>query len=202
MHGAQTQKKKNFTSFCQPTRPITCANYGNHVQVFTCDSSIRDQFFAITHVTVASGLTLAASLRQRKQQLRKQASAMHRALSPDLKYTLGCSCKRVSFVDMCPCMPKAWKIHIHRQRWHGHQHNAEEQIDGSTWLHLCLCMQGLSSHKPCWASVGKPINKQTYQKTGKLASMTQGAVQRAAATNSGIADHLSGLRSALWCHLP
>ena len=29
------KKKKNFTSFCQPTRPITCANYGNHVQIFT-----------------------------------------------------------------------------------------------------------------------------------------------------------------------
>ena len=26
----QQQKKKNFTSFCQPTRLITCANYGNH----------------------------------------------------------------------------------------------------------------------------------------------------------------------------
>ena len=23
-----------FTSFCQPTRLITCANYGNHVQIF------------------------------------------------------------------------------------------------------------------------------------------------------------------------
>ena len=30
----QKKKKKNFTSFCQPTRPITCANYGNHVQIF------------------------------------------------------------------------------------------------------------------------------------------------------------------------
>ena len=28
------KKKKHFTSFCQPTRPITCANYGNHVQIF------------------------------------------------------------------------------------------------------------------------------------------------------------------------
>ena len=28
----QKKKKKDFTSFCQPTRLITCANYGNHVQ--------------------------------------------------------------------------------------------------------------------------------------------------------------------------
>ena len=28
------KKKKNCTSFCQPTRLITCANYGNHVQIF------------------------------------------------------------------------------------------------------------------------------------------------------------------------
>ena len=26
-------KKKNFTSFCQPTQPIACANHGNHVQI-------------------------------------------------------------------------------------------------------------------------------------------------------------------------
>jgi len=27
------KKKKDFTSFCQPTQPIACANYGNHVQI-------------------------------------------------------------------------------------------------------------------------------------------------------------------------
>ena len=26
-------KKKDFTSFCQPTQPIACANHGNHVQI-------------------------------------------------------------------------------------------------------------------------------------------------------------------------
>ena len=30
----QVGQKKDFTSFCQPTRLITCANYGNHVQIF------------------------------------------------------------------------------------------------------------------------------------------------------------------------
>ena len=30
----QKKKKNNFTWVCQPTRLITCANYGNHVQVF------------------------------------------------------------------------------------------------------------------------------------------------------------------------
>ena len=39
------KKKKNFTSFCQPTRPITCANYGNHVQIFMkrLEALIRSQ---------------------------------------------------------------------------------------------------------------------------------------------------------------
>ena len=27
------KKKKDFTRFCQPTQPITCASYGNHVQI-------------------------------------------------------------------------------------------------------------------------------------------------------------------------
>ncbi len=27
------KKKKDFTSFCQPTQPIACANHGNHVQI-------------------------------------------------------------------------------------------------------------------------------------------------------------------------
>ncbi len=27
------KKKKDFTSFCQPTQPIACANYGNHAQI-------------------------------------------------------------------------------------------------------------------------------------------------------------------------
>ena len=27
------KKKKDFTSFCQPTQPIACANHANHVQV-------------------------------------------------------------------------------------------------------------------------------------------------------------------------
>ncbi len=29
---ARKKKKKDFTSFCQPTQPIACANHGNHVQ--------------------------------------------------------------------------------------------------------------------------------------------------------------------------
>ena len=28
------QSTRIFTSFCQPTMPITCANHGNHVQTF------------------------------------------------------------------------------------------------------------------------------------------------------------------------
>ena len=31
IHG---KKKKEFASFCQPARPITCASHGNHVQIF------------------------------------------------------------------------------------------------------------------------------------------------------------------------
>jgi len=27
------KKKKDFTSFCQPTQPIACAKHGNHVQI-------------------------------------------------------------------------------------------------------------------------------------------------------------------------
>ena len=27
------KKKKDFTRFCQPTQPITCANHGTHVQI-------------------------------------------------------------------------------------------------------------------------------------------------------------------------
>ena len=30
---AWKKKKKDFTSFCQPTQPIACANHGNHVQI-------------------------------------------------------------------------------------------------------------------------------------------------------------------------
>ena len=29
---SRCKKKKDFTSFCQPTRPITCTNCGNHVK--------------------------------------------------------------------------------------------------------------------------------------------------------------------------
>ena len=36
----QKKKKKNFTSFCQPTRLITCANYGNYVQIFIKSDSL------------------------------------------------------------------------------------------------------------------------------------------------------------------
>ena len=31
-HYCQKKKKKDFTSFGQPTRLIACASYGNHVQ--------------------------------------------------------------------------------------------------------------------------------------------------------------------------
>ncbi len=27
------KKKEDFTGFCQPTQPITCAHHGNHVQI-------------------------------------------------------------------------------------------------------------------------------------------------------------------------
>ena len=33
-NGSLKKKQKHFTGFCQPTRPITCANHGNHVQHF------------------------------------------------------------------------------------------------------------------------------------------------------------------------
>ena len=43
------ERKKN-TSFCQPTRLITCLNYGNHVQVFM---KLRQSTAALWNLLVA-----------------------------------------------------------------------------------------------------------------------------------------------------